>query len=57
MKTIYREPGEIVNWIAYVKQNNVAVEIKLGKFGDWNSAFECAKTKFGSDKIVLIEPE
>lgn len=57
MKTIYREVGEIVKWIAFIRNTEgKAVEITIGKFPDWRPAWEAAKKRFGN-KVILVEPK
>lgn len=58
-KDIYYEPAQVIEWVAYVRQNgdNKAYPIKLGKFSNWLSARNAANERFGANQVVLVEPK
>jgi len=55
---IYREPGEMCEWVAFVrqKQDKKAIKVNLGQFPDWLPAYNVANERFGANQVVLVEP-
>lgn len=56
---VYREAGEVVEWVAFIKQkqDKKAIEINLGKFPDWLPARNAANERFGANQVILVEPK